>query len=703
MPSFRLKPMVVALSALGAPLLSIGTGPVAAQSLSEVVVSASRGAQRSFDAPASVQGVTAETISEAGAQVNLSESINRVPGVVVLNRQNYAQDLQLSIRGFGARSTFGIRGVRLIVDGIPATMPDGQGQASTISLPSAARIEVLRGPLAQLYGNAAGGVVQVFTRDGPEVPYASAVAGFGSYGTSRWGLQTGGQAGTVNYMADYSDFSTDGYRDHSETVRRQFNTKWRFAIGERTTMTVVANAFDQPKSQDPLGLTRAQFEADPRQVASVAITQDTLKKVSQNQVGTVIEHAIDADNKLTGRVYAGQRNLYNKLSVPLSAQTPATSAGGIVDLDRNYAGMGLQFANKTRLAVGQLSTTVGVDYDRMKDRRRGYLNNAGVQGSLKRDEDDTVDSLDFYALTTWLINPDWSVTGGLRSSSVNFKTKDYFIATGNPDDSGSATYRATNPVLGITRHVGEDLNLYANWGRGFETPTFTELAYRNGASGLNFALAASRSRHVEVGAKARLDANHRIDVALFTIGTNNELTVDTNNGGRTTYRNAGRTERKGLELSYSGRWSETVSALLSLTAMEATFRDGFTGSSGAVDAGNRLPGVPDRLVFGEIAWRPKLAGALAGLSAAVEMVHSGKLYVNDTNSDAAASFTLFNLRAGLEQRLGNWRLREFVRVDNVANHKYAGSVIVNDANARFFESAPGRTWLAGVQASYDFR
>lgn len=700
-------------TALGAAALY---GIAQAQPLSDVVVSASRGEQRSFDAPAAVQAVGADTIREAGPQVNLSESVNRIPGVAVLNRQNYAQDLQLSIRGFGARSTFGIRGVRLIVDGIPATMPDGQGQASTISLGSAQRIEVLRGPLALLYGNAAGGVLQVFSRDGPAVPFAEATASFGSHGSRRYALQGGGQAGRVNWFADYSDFSTDGYREHGDTRRRHFNTKWRFDLSDDTRLTLVANLFDQPLSLDPLGLTRAQMEANPRQAVAAAFTQDTRKVVSQNQAGAVLEHRMDARNRVTGRVYLGQRDLFNKLSIPLAAQTPATAAGGIVDLDRNYYGAGLQYANESDPGIGRLRTVVGIDVDRMKDRRRGYLNTAGMQGALKRDENNLADSVGLYAQTTWLIDRNWSATAGLRSTRVRFQVDDFFAAPGNPDDSGSTTYRATNPVLGVTRHFGDSLNVYANWGRGFETPTFTELAYRPNASGLNFDLQASRSRHLEIGAKARLGDDHRLDAALYTIDTDNELVVDTNNGGRTTYRNGGRTERKGLELAYTGRVGPGLTAHLAITALRAEFQDGFSGGTGTVAAGNRLPGIPSRLVFGELAWRPAGTGAaaggaaagtaggwLAGFSTALELIHAGSLQVNDTNSDSVAGYTVLNLRAGFAQTAGPWQFRQFVRIDNLSGRRYVGSVIVNDTNQRYFEPAPGRNWLVGVSVAYQFR
>ena len=699
MPKFSIRPIALAIVAIGAPQFVL-LSPVFGQSLDDVVVSAGRQEQRSFDAPAAIQSVNSEAIRQAGPQVNLSESMARVPGVIVQNRQNYSQDLQLSIRGFGARSTFGIRGVRLIVDGIPATMPDGQGQASTVSLPSAQRIEVLRGPLAQLYGNAAGGVVQVFTQDGPKEPFGAFSLNAGSDGLRRWGLQTGGQAGSVNYMADYSDFSITGYREHSAATRRHLNTKWRFDLSDSTKLTFVANLFDQPKGQDPLGLTRDQFSSNPRQAVAAAFTQDAGKSVQQNQLGSVLEHAIDGNNKVTGRVYFGNRDLYSKLSVPLASQTPATSAGGVVTLDRAYYGVGVQYNNQSQLVGAPLTTVVGIDYDRMKDRRRGYINNAGVQGALKRDEDNIVTNTDIYAQSSWLFKPKWSVTAGLRSSSVKFQVNDFFVATGNPDDSGSAKYTAVNPVLGITHFLNDNVNVYANLGRGFETPTFTELAYRPGAaSGLNFDLQASRARHFELGVKARVNKDHRVDAALFQIETDNEITVDTNVGGRSTYRNAGRTGRSGLELAYTGRWTESIASLLSLNIMRVEFKD----SAGTIVAGNKLPGVPERFIYGEVAWRPKMDGALQGLNAGLEMVHSGKIYVNDANTDAASSYTIFNLRAGLSQGFGSWRISEFVRLNNIGDKNYAGSVIVNEGNSRFFESAPGRNWMIGATASYTFK
>lgn len=708
-------PIIAVLVFLGAPAAFAQTAALnpasapAINALSEVVVSANRSEQRSFDVPAAIQSVDAETIRAAGPQVNLSEALSRVPGVTVLNRQNFAQDLQLSVRGFGARSSFGIRGVRVIVDGIPATMPDGQGQAATISLPSTRRIEVLRGPLALLYGNAAGGVVQAFTADGPSSPQAAASWSLGSFGAQRFGLSAGRQAGAVNMAADWSSFSTDGYRDHSAARREQFNAKMGLALSPDTRVTWVVNRFDQPLSQDPLGLTRAQMQADPRQVDASALLQDTRKTIAQNQTGLVVEHRFDRDRRLTARIYGGQRAVFQTLATPAAFQSAATAPGGVVDLDRDYGGIGLMFAQTVRWQSAKLTASVGLDHDRLQERRQGFLNNGGLVGALKRDELNRVQNTDVYALATLSLPDDWTVTAGARSSRVSFRSDDRYIVTGNGDDSGTKQYGATSPVIGISKLLGDQWNLYANLGRGFETPTFAELAYRStsgAATGLNLALQSSRSRQLEVGAKWRAAPDHRVDVAMFSIRTDDEIVVDGNLGGRTTYKNAGRTLREGVELSWIGRLGTTVTGRLALTWLGATYRDTFFSGMGAavttVLAGNRLPGTVDRLAFGELVWRPRLEGPLAGLHVAGEVMQVGRVQVNDANSDSAAPCALVNIRAGLTREMGRWRFSPFVRLDNLSDRQYVGSVIVNDGNRRFFEPAPGRTWLAGFSIGLSF-
>jgi iron complex outermembrane receptor protein len=662
-----------------------------------LTVTATRIPQPGFDVPAAIDRVDARAIAEANAQVNLSESLGRVPGLVVRNRQNYAQDLQVSSRGFGARSSFGVRGVRLIADGIPATMPDGQGQAATFALASAERIEVLRGPFSSLYGHASGGIVQVFTADGPPDPTLAIAAVAGSHGTRRLGAVFGGQAGALNYNADLARFETDGYRQHSAAVRETLNAKFALPLAGGK-LTLVASGLEQPGTQDPLGLTRAQFEADPRQSDPSATLFDTRKSIRQSQLGAVHELAVTPRDTLQARLYGGARQVVQFLAQ--TGDTPLGS-GGVVDLDRTYGGVGLRWTREFAAAAGEASLTAGFDHDRLDERRRGFVNDFGRLGALRRDEDDRVANTDFFAQGTWRFAPAWRASAGARASRVAFDSRDRYVTGVNPDDSGSRSYSRTTPVAGLVFSASPRWNLYANAGEGFETPTFAELAYRpGGATGLNFALQPARSRHGEIGVKGRLAGGGRVTAALFRIDTRDEIVTNGSAGGRTDFRNASRTRRDGLEVSAESRLGAGFEAVLAGTWIDARFTDAFTTGAPAVTvpAGNRLPGVPPVAIFGELVWRH----AASGFHAGIEAHRAGRVFVNEANADAAPAYAVANLRLGIDARAAGLRFRAFLRVDNVTDRRYAGSVIVAEARGRYFEPAPGRSVLAGFTTSTGF-
>lgn len=660
-----------------------------------VVVTATRAPRPSLEIPASVDRLYADDIREARPQIDLSESLGRVPGIVVQNRQNYAQDLQISSRGFGARSTFGVRGIRLIADGIPATMPDGQGQAATFALGSAARIEVLRGPFSSLYGNASGGVIVVETQDAPERPFVEGSLTLGTYDTWRAGLKAGGHWGAANVIADVSRFETDGYRAHSAARRDHLNAKLKYALSPDTSITLVGNSLRQPETQDPLGLTRAQFEQDPRQATPVAFTFNTRKTVEQDQVGATASHRLGGGASVHATLYGGKRFVEQYLAIPLAVQAGARHSGGVVNLDRDYGGGALRYSS----APGPVRFSAGAEHERMDEHRRGFINNNGVAGELKRDEDDTVSSTDFYAQGEWQFAERWTAHAGARTSRVRFRSEDFFIAAGNPDDSGARTYRATTPLAGILYRPTKHLSVYGNLGRGFETPTFAELAYRSTGpddGGLNFALEASRSRHGELGAKVILPGLGRLNAALFDIETRNEIVVDQSTGGRTTFKNAGRTERRGLELGAETHLPGPWQLQLSYTGLKATFRDAFTAPGGPVPAGNLLPGVPRTQLYGALAYRAE------PFFARLEALRKGRVPVNDQNAEFADAFTVANLALGLTQRGERWTVSEFVRIDNITDRNYAGSVIVNDGNGRYYEPSPRRSIMVGLQANLQF-
>ncbi|MFC7518987.1 TonB-dependent receptor family protein [Herbaspirillum sp. GCM10030257] len=660
--------------------------------LEEVVVSASRSEQKRFDAPASIDAIQVDPLRAASPLVNLSELLGTAPGIQIRERQNYAQDLQLSVRGFGTRSTFGVRGVRILIDGIPATMPDGQGQPSTATLTSARRIEILRGPVAQLYGNAAGGVLQVFTADpplSPQAPYASASVGAGGDGQRQLGFTLAGGGDTLGGLLDVSRYETDGYRDHSAAERTQLNAKVLWRPSASTTVTGIVNVFDQPLAQDPLGLTRAQFEENPRQVAPVALTFDTRKTVDQRQAGLVLEHKVDRSNTLNARLYAGTREVFQTLSFSGAA---ANSSGGVVDLDNHYRGAGMSWTHRTWAGGMPLNWTVGMEADDLDQTRRGFVNNNGTPGVLRRDESNDANNVDIFGQVDWTFAEQWKATVGARASRVRLAVDDRYVTAASPNDSGSVEYRNTSPVLGLVWYASDNLNLYGNIGRGFETPTLAESAYRSGGTGPNLSLQPSTSRQGEIGMKWR-SGTQSADLAIFTARSRDEIVPLATENGRSIFQNADRVARRGIEASWRNNMGR-FSTQAAYTLLDARFKQSFTSANGVVAAGNRLPGAPMHSLFTQLEYRP-----VEGLTTALEMRVESKFYVDDLNSEAAPGYAVFNLRAAHELRAGATRWTLFGRVDNVFDRDYAGSVIVNDGNRRFYEPAPGRRFFIGLRAS----
>ena len=661
-----------------------------------VVVSATRSEQKPIDVPAAIDSVTSEQIQFYQPKVNLSEALNRVPGVSVQNRQNYAQDLQVTSRGFGSRAQFGVRGVRMIADGVPATMPDGSGQAATFSLGSADRIEVMRGPLAYLYGNASGGLIQLFTAYGPPVPEIGGEVWGGSYGSWRAAVRPAGQFGPLNFVGDFSRFTTDGYRDHSSATRDQQNAVARVNLPDDSKLSFVVNALNQVDTQDPLGLTRAQAESNPRQADPAATTFNTRKSIGHAQFGTAWDKRFANGDTLQLSGHVGERDVRQYLSLSGAA---ITSSGGVVNLERIFSGVNLRYAGKADLGGGQFSYSAGAELEGMHERRRGYVNNNGVEGALRRDEDDEVNSTGLYVQGDWRFSERWSVNGGVRTSSVKVTFDDHFIVPGNGNDSGQTKFSATTPVIGLLFRAMPGLNFYGTYGEGFETPTLAELAYTPGAvsTGPNLSLKASRSKQFELGAKATPFGWTRLNFALFTIETKDEIVVASAVGGRTSFKNASRTGRDGAELSWDLPFNVNTNLYLSLTRVTAKFKESFT-STGPVQVGNFLPAVPQNVAYGELTWRhPR-----SGFAVAFDARYSSKLYVDDLNSDAAAGYAIANLRAGFEQSGKGWRTSEFIRVENLFDKTYIGSVIVADGNGRFFEPSPRRNGIVGVSATFSF-
>lgn len=668
--------------------------------LDPVVVTATRTERASLDVPASVTVLDAETLRDAQLRVNLSETLGRVPGLTVLDRNNYAQDLQISIRGFGARAGFGVRGVRLYVDGVPASAPDGQGQVSHFPLGAAERIEVLRGPFSALYGNSSGGVIAFSSELKPQPPRFTPNAAFGSFGTWRAGLNAVGGSDANAFAVDFGRFRTDGFRAHSAARRDAANLRLAFLDSPLGRARVSLNAIDMPETQDPLGLTRAQFDADPTQVAPVAEQFNTRKSTRQATLGTSTEAALGRTATLTASAWLGTRSITQFLAIPVATQANPRHPGGVVDFDRRFGGIDLRVTRET----ATLTASLGLHVERLDEDRRGYEsfvgNSLGVLGRLRRDETNVLTAVDPYAQIEWRLADRWRLHAGLRGSRVRFESSDRYIAGVNGNDSGARSFSSASPTVGVVYRPAPGLAWYASYGRGFETPTLNELAYRaDGSAGFNADLEAARSHNMEAGLKFVAGSSLNGTLAFFAIETRDELVVRTNVGGRSSFANAARTKREGLEASLDWRPARAWSLHLSASALNARFDSGFLACGAApctlpsvsIAAGAKLPGIPARSLFAEIKHRAPWADL------SMQWRAQSAMQVNDANTDRAAGYGRLDLSAARSVALGSFKGRLFVRVNNVLDKDYAGSVIVNEGNSRFFEPAPG----VGAQIGID--
>ena len=692
----------VALPALLLPLIA------AAQAADEqtMVVTAAPTQVSELDTPAAVSVVNGDEMRQAAPRVNLSESLGAVPGLQVQNRQNYAQDLQLSIRGFGSRSTYGVRGLRIYVDGIPATMPDGQGQTSNIDIGSVDTIEVLRGPFSALYGNSSGGVINVTSQTGTQPPTVEASSYYGSFGTWHYGMKAtgavgdGSHAGDVDYTVSTNRFTTHGYRDHSGARKNLANARLGVRINDVSKLTLLLNSVDI-KANDAGGLTADEWRDNPRQ-SPRGDQYNTRKNTRQTQAGLRYERQLSAQDDLSVMMYAGERETTQFQSIPRAPQLKPSHAGGVIDLTRHYQGIDTRLTHRGELLV-PVTLTAGLDYENMSERRKGYENfvmvngapQYGEQGALRRNERNLMWNVDPYLQTQWQLTDKLSLDAGVRYSSVWFDSNDYYITPGNGDDSGDASYHKWLPAGSLKYALTDAWNVYLSAGRGFETPTINELSYRSdNQSGLNFGLKPSTNDTVEIGSKTRI-GNGLFTAALFQTNTDNEIVVDSSSGGRTSYKNAGKTRRQGMELGLDQQFGESWRLKAAWTWLDATYRTNVCDDASC--NGNRIPGIARNMGYASFGYQPE-----QGWYAGSDIRYMSDIMANDENTAKAPSWTVVGLTTGYKWSYGRMDMDLFGRIDNLFDREYVGSVIVNESNGRYYEPAPGRNYGIGLNLAWRF-
>nr|WP_291356730.1 TonB-dependent receptor [Acinetobacter sp. UBA3106] len=673
------------------------TGSTEPVLLPTIKIEATRTDTAWLQTPASVYRIDQKN-NDNNLEVNLSETLKGVPGLQLNNRENYAQDLQISMRGFGARSTFGVRGIRLYVDGIPATMPDGQGQTSNIDLSSLDHVEILGGPFSALYGNSSGGTILTSTKQGQgkdsiEVGYSG-----GSHQKSRADiiLQGGAEkASEPSYVVSSSYFDTDGYRDHSAARKVLSNAKLTWDLEDGSKVNWIVNHVDI-NADDPQGLSREQWQANPKQVNDAANIYDVRKEINQTQTGLTWSKPINDQHEINAMAYLGHREVTQYQSIPRAPQNNPRHAGGVIDFSRDYYGTDLRWTGKDLLPNTRF--TAGLAFDYMDEDRQGYENfNAnnqfGVKGDLRRDEQNILWNLDPYLQASWDFMPNWTLDSGLRYSNVHYESNDHYIVTGNGDDSGKTDYDKVLPSVALSWKINPDLNAYASYAKGFETPTFTEMAY-SANEGMNFNLTAASSDNYELGLKSTNSLGH-FTAAIFQSKTKDDIVSAGTIDGRATYKNADKTLREGVELSWNKNLWQDLKAEASYSFIDATFDAAIPAST--VQKGTKIPGIAKNQAFAALRWQPE-----TGFNAGVDVRYMDKIYVDDANTDTAPSYTTVSANVGYIWKNDDWKVRSFARVDNLFDRNYVGSVIVNDGNGRFFEPADGLNWSAGLSLSKAF-
>ena len=650
--------------------------------LPPIVVTAPRVETPITDVPTAISVVGIEDIQLGQPTLGLDESLNRVPGIFTQNRFNFAQDLRLSIRGFGARSAFGIRGIKVLVDGIPATLPDGQSQVDGLDLGSAERIEVMRGPASALYGNAAGGVLSITTEEGPEAPFVEGRLMLGEYDLWKMQLKSGGQVGPMNYLINASRLEYGGYREQSDTESVLFNGKFRFDIDEASTLTALINVVDSPRADDPGALSREQIAEDRRAAAMGNLINNTGEEVSEQRFGLVYRRDFGALHDLQVNGYFAARQFRGAI--------PQT----VVEFDRSFVGGGMQYSYHGDVFGRTSRLTMGIDVQYQVDRRQNFGNEDGKPTeALELNQDENVTSVGPYIQEELDLFDKLTLVLGGRYDNVHFQVDDFLVSDG--DQTGSRTFDQVTGRFGLIYRLLPAVHTYLNISQSFETPTTTELVNRpDDLGGLNPDIEPQKAINYEIGAKGEAWQRLRYEFALFYIDLKDELISFVEND-RTFFRNAGESHRYGVELGLSLQVFQGLRASFAYTYLNAEF-DKFLKNSVDLE-GNEVPGLPPHQVYGELFYQHP-----SGFYGGLDVLYVSDFFVTDENDAKNDAYTVTNLRLGYEYLWERWLFAPFFGVQNLFDEKYNSNVRINAFGDRFFEPAPDLNVYGGLNVAYNW-
>ncbi|MFP2996537.1 TonB-dependent receptor [Spongiivirga sp. MCCC 1A20706] len=609
-------------------------------------------------------------------QLSIQEYLNEIPGIYVQNSSNFAQDARISIRGIGSRSAFGIRGIKLIVDGIPETTPDGQGQLDNINLDIIETIELVKSGVSALYGNASGGIININTKKDFTEPFINFKTTFGTNSRQQYNATAG--VGSKNSKAvfhlGYQSF--DGYRDNSGFKQWNFNGNFAHKFNDNLKLNVLVNYSDSPLAEDAGGLTREQFENNPRQARQANIDFNSGEAISQYKIGTSLLWNINKKNVINTYAFISGRSFFGRLPF---------SFGGIVDLNRNYGGHGSSVDFK--LAKNDLK--IGYDLSFQEDNRKRFVNEQGIQGANTLNQNEKFNTIGVYALDYVQLS-NWSIYGGFRFDHQLLKVEDSFLDNGN--DSSSITLNSINPTIGLTYKLSTLLNVFGNFSTAFETPTLSELsANPSGEQGFNPNLKPQKSRTIEFGIRG---ATKRFNYQLtfYNLDTKNDLVPFELESfpDRTFFNNAGSTSRNGIETSLSYQLTPKWKLNTSYTYSSFKFDEYIANDTDL--SGNILPGTPEH--FGSVAVAYNTSKSFF---AKLQLNAVDAIWVNDTNTEKAPGYLTANVQLGYEKKWRQVEILPFLGITNLFDKNFVDNVRINAFGSRFYESAPGVQVYGGLQ------
>jgi iron complex outermembrane receptor protein len=636
------------------------------------------------------------------ATLGIDEALNNIPGVYVDNRYNYSLDQRLSIRGAGSRANFGIRGVKVLIDGVPQSLPDGQNQLNNLELGDVSRVEVLRGSASSLYGNGSGGVIAFTTDMSARDPLDQTLRiESGSFGTTKWQSRTSGRYGSLVAALSASRTIVNGFRQFSNADLKQLNGAADYAFSPATTLSLRAFATEMPTALNPGALTAAEYAINRDSAAATNIRRDASKAISQNQFSARVQHNAADGGSYSATAYLVRRFVDN----PLATAPPGTAGatvGTYSTLNRWVTGARIDASHPLCSCENAPRLATGIDIERSLDIRRNSRATGGhpsvATDTIYVNQSESVASVGPFADIEWSPVEQLSLSAGARWDRTTFAVADHFFGD-HVDNSGTRTMTATTGHIGASYVVDDAFTPYVSWSTAFETPTTTELGSKqDGTGGFNANLGPAQIHTIETGARGNLGADVSYTLSFFRLTQDNAIIQFLQSGSSAYYTNAGRIQNDGIEIGIAARVAKWADLNLAWTEANYRFVNYVFPVGTVIDTlnGKKLSGVPDHFV------RLGVRTHWDRWTVDVDETWSSSMYADDLNTQLIQSWGNgdLNVRTSWTIETGVLRLQPYAAVNNLLNQAYVGSVTINGAAGRTIEPAPLRNYYFGMEIGW---